>query len=288
MNVAQFLSAKFAISTFLVALVAAGAAAQDAIGPAAGDKLAPQSELDTISLSIVDEKLALTLAVEIHVQHELTEFALTGIQDENVRLLAENKRRLYAQLLNTLHDLTGGRSAAMLDRAPNDGTLKVAGFRPAEDVPAATATTVVAKTATVSTEGSPATPAVATRPKKRGGLSAVLENTTTAAIVKVRLKIAENYAELLRAELAALPPADFDRHYMQIEVFNQIQVMSMLRVFEQHASDAFARVLHHATVATEQHLADARNLVTTMPAGNLASPAVETASPQPAATSQVR
>ena len=79
--------------------------------------------------------------------------------------------------------------------------------------------------------------------------------------MKVRLEIAQQYTDMLRAELELSPPGEFDRRYIGIEFYNQMQVLAMLRVFEEQASKEFATVIHLATVATEGHLVNARSIV---------------------------
>ena len=56
---------------------------------AAQKYLVPQSEIDAIRLSMVDEKLALSLAVETHIQIELAEFAMTGIRHGDLKRFTE-------------------------------------------------------------------------------------------------------------------------------------------------------------------------------------------------------
>ncbi len=199
--------------------------------------LIPLDELDEINLSIVDDKLAMSLAVEAHVQVELTEFALDMIADEHLRSLTEHKLRGYKQLYNTLNELTGGRVDSMLARTP--------------------------RVREVASDSSDAT-AERPRPKKRGsrgGIGDILQNTATKAILRVRLDIAHQYIDLLRTELELSPPGEFDRRYIGIEVYNQMQVLSMLRVFETQASPEFARLIHRATANSESQVAEAREVV---------------------------
>ena len=80
------------------------------------DGLVPRTELDDVSLSIIDEKLVLSLAVETHVQIEITEFALAGIQDEGLKQFTEKKLATYRRLYNTLDELSSGRATSTLAR----------------------------------------------------------------------------------------------------------------------------------------------------------------------------
>jgi predicted outer membrane protein len=88
----------------------------------------------------------------------------------------------------------------------------------------------------------------------------------------VRLEIARQYADLLRAELETAAPAEFDRQYLAIEVYNQMQVLAMLRVFEGQASDDFARILRQATTAAEGHASECKQVAARLQ-GTPATPA---------------
>ncbi len=193
--------------------------------------LVPAAELCEVNLSVVDDKLAMSLAVEAHLQIELTEFALASITDPQLKAHTEQKLHSYRQLYETLNELTCGRPDAMLGRV-----AKADEAEPADD------------------NGQ----AAAKKRKRRGGIGDILQNTATKAILKVRLEIAQQYTDMLRAELELSPPGEFDRRYLGIEFYNQMQVLAMLRVFEEQASKEFAKLIHLATVATEGHLVNAR------------------------------
>jgi hypothetical protein len=196
--------------------------------------LVPAAELGEVNLSIVDDKLAMSLAVEAHLQIELTEFALASITDPQLKAHTEEKLRSYRQLYETLNELCGGRPNAMLGRVAK-----------ADDE-----------------EAGPAGGDASGKKRKRGGgIGDILQNTATKAILKVRLEIAQQYTDMLRAELELSPPGEFDRRYIGIEVYNQMQVLAMLRVFEEQASKEFGRLIHVATVATEGHLVNARTVI---------------------------
>ncbi len=198
--------------------------------------LLPAAQLDEISLSIVDDKLVMSLAVEAHVQLQLSEFALTIIGDARLKTLTEQKLRGYRQLYCTLNELTGGRANAMLARYRN-----------------------VAATSS-DTGGEKAPPAR----QKTLGVGDIMQNAATKAILRVRLEIASEYVDLLKTELELSPPGEFDRRYIAIEFYNQMQVLAMLRVFEEQASPDLARVIHLATMATEGNLLEARQVIAQM------------------------
>jgi hypothetical protein len=211
----------------------------DLIAP---ERLAPQGELDAVRLSIVDEKLALSLAVEAHIQIELAQFALAGIRHDELKCFTEKKLRHYQQLLNTLEELTGGRAGKVLSRA----TRKTEAVAGSGDAPPTAAAAV--------NNPSPA------RSGRKGGIGDIVQSVAANAIVRVRLEIAQEYAYLLRAELETALPDEFDHRYLSVEGFNQMQVLAMLRVFEQQASPEFARIIHLATVVSESHASESRHL----------------------------
>jgi predicted outer membrane protein len=212
----------------------------DVVAP---EYLAPQSELEAVRLNIVDEKLALSLAVEMHIQIELAKVALAGSRHEDLKRFTSKKLRHYRQLLNTLESLTGGRASKALSRAART-TERVA----ANDEAASTASPAVSNSSPVKSG-------------RKGGIGEIVQNATANGIVRIRLAIAQEYAQLLRAELEAAPKEEFDRRYVSVEGFNQMQVLAMLRVFEQQASPGFARIIRLATVAAESHTSESRQLV---------------------------
>ena len=253
-----------ATAFFASLLPATAAEPQWLSAEAEGESAEAEFALEGVSLNLIDQKVAVSLAVEAQVQIDLTEHALPKIHNSRLRRLTERKLALYRALFETLDDLSDGRARSMLARVEADRARR----RPASDTLSTSEPSQVQTSATTTTaqivdsrdKATEATPAViatkATRAKtsgSKGGLSGVLENATANAILRVRLDIAETYHQMLRAELAAVAPADFDRHYLHTETVNQMQVLAMLRVFEQQASPEFARVLHQATLAAERH-----------------------------------
>lgn len=239
MNVSSKLALAFALC-LVAGVVPATADELDARPTSeAPECLAPQSELDAVSLTIIDEKLALGLAVETHVQIELAQFALAGIRHDRLKHFTEKKLRHYRQVFNTLEVLTGGRVGKVLSRA----TRKSAVLTASSDAALAVSNPSL------------------DRSGRKGGISSIVQNATDNAILRVRLAIGQEYAQLLRAELEAALPEEFDRRYLSAESFNQMQVMAMLRVFEQQASSEFARIIHLATLAAESHSSEGRQVI---------------------------
>ncbi len=217
-----------------------------ATGPHYAGYLVPEDALGDVRLSVIDEKLAMSLAVETWVQIGLAEYALPTIRDDELRAMTEAKLLTYRKLLNTVDYLTDGEASAMLEDAATERHRTAATSVSADG------------SAPDTTNASPSHP---TRDRSRSvGLRGILRKTATKAILKVRLQIAEQYAELLRTELALAPPGEFDRSYLGIEVYSQMQWLSMLRVFGEQASADFAKVLAHATSHAETHVAAGRKM----------------------------
>jgi len=220
--------------------------------------LTTPAELEGLRLSMVDEKLALSLAVEAHVQIELLQFAVAELDNAALRNLAENRLALHRGLFVALDDLTAGRAASMLNAAAaSDATTSDA--PPAETK---TAETDSADKRTDDKQLAAASSSVRKSGKgaKRGGLKAAVANATNAAILRVRLDVAGEYADLLRSELESEESAEFDRAYSTLDVVNQMQVLALLRVFERQASEDFAAIIHRATTLAETQLDQAREL----------------------------
>ena len=220
--------------------------------------LTTPAELEELRLSMVDEKLALSLAVESHVQIELLQFAVGELDNAALKNLAENRLALHLGLFAALNDLTSGRAASMLNAtAASDATNS--------DAPPAETKTAEANSADNRTDeqqlAATASPARKTgKGAKRGGLKAAVANATNAAILRVRLDVAGEYADLLRSELESDESEEFDRAYSTLDVVNQMQVVALLRVFEREASEDFAAIIHRATTLAETQLNEAREL----------------------------
>ena len=87
-----------------------------------------------------------------------------------------------------------------------------------------------------------------------------MQSAMNAAILRVRIQVASEYAGLLRAEFDEQSDSDFDRNYSAFDVVNQMQVVAVLRVFERQASDDFGALIGRAVAAAEGHLNEARIL----------------------------
>jgi hypothetical protein len=195
------------------------------------------------SLSMIDRKLALSLAVEAHLQIRVLEYAGPALRDGEAKALAKRKLKLYRALSTALNDLTHGEAQEVLERA---GTLEI-------PQPAAAA---VADTDEQPSQQAP--PASSLEPRQHGGLRAVIRKVSNSAILRVRMDIARQYLVLLHDELEASSPDDFDRRYMATDVVNQMQVVAMLKVFEEQASEDFASILLRARLIAENHLTEGR------------------------------
>jgi hypothetical protein len=247
MRVIRFPTAGLAALLVLGGGLLRTATADEAGATGAGREiLASQGELDAVSLNVVDEKLALSLAVETHIQIELAGYALGGVHDEELKRFTDTKLQTYRRLLNTLEVLTDGRAVKVL--------------RPPRAAHAAQGSEVVPVTDDGAAPAASANVARTARNRRKSSINDVIQNAAMQAALRVRLEIAQQFAHLLRAELETAPPGEFDRRYLTVEAFNQMQVLAMLRVFEQQASKEFGVIIHHATEAAEAHALEGRRL----------------------------
>jgi hypothetical protein len=217
------------------------------------DETAPRvlptaNELETpaapaIHLNFIDQKLALSLAVDTQSQIEAAEFALKSISNEALRRHVAarlEQQRAFAQRLDAL----------------TDGRAKQA---------------IVDALAEIEADKAAAKPrAVSFRP-------AALQRYATALLVRVRLEILQQCETIVQGELAGKSAAEFDRCFLRNDVLRQLQMLATLKVFEAQASGDFAQVIHEAWLTARQHYDHAKGLLVqleTEPLAGAAAPSV--------------
>jgi hypothetical protein len=179
-----------------------------------------------VSLNVVDQKLALSLAVDTRGQIEMAEFALEAADSEPTRqLLRERLERLRA-FATKLETLTEGKAREAIERALRE----------------------------IEQDKAPGEKAAKFRLLS-------LRNNATAMVVRIRLEILQQYAELMRSELAGKQKLEFDRHFLRGDVLNQMQMLAALQVFEGQASADFAGVIHEAWAESKDYLERAKLLL---------------------------
>jgi predicted outer membrane protein len=195
-----------------------------------GDQATGSPASERVSLNIIDQKLALSLAVDAWAQIETGELALKTVQNEPLkRVIAarvESLRSFYA----LLNEVTGGRTGEAVAQAVREIEQDAKG----------------AKTRTVNF-----------RPL-------ALNRNATAMIVRIRLEILQQYTDLVQADLDAKSGEEFDKHYLRGELLHQMQLLAMLQVFESQASPDFGAVIHGAVVAAQDHLNKSRQTLAQM------------------------
>jgi len=182
-------------------------------------------------LNIVDHKLALCLAVDLTAQLEMSEQALKETKSESIHQLISTNLSQQRQLAERLELLTGGRTKAAIQRALHE----------------------------IKNHTPPPT-----------GLAAIRQDAT-AAVVRIRLEIAQENGRLLHDQMRAKGDG-YDRAYLQAEIIGQTQYIATLLVFARQASDDFTPLIEAATAQAQCHLAAARLLVAEPQANQLASP----------------
>ncbi|MGD9724488.1 MAG: hypothetical protein AB7O59_24730 [Pirellulales bacterium] len=235
--------------------------------PAVPAELAQTAELEALHLSMVDRKLALSLAIEMYLQIALTDDCVGRIQNEELKRLTQRKVQLYRSVFAALDRLTEGRAISVLTAAGHQVVVGPAAESSAHNAPAEGGQSTLVANADNKAAADPAGAEAAeveegpTRRKRAGGgLRGVLSQVSETALLQARLDIAGQYEELWHADLELVLPAEFDRRYLSTEGVNQMQVVAMLRVCEQRASDKFAEIIHRATAIAEEQLAECQQL----------------------------
>lgn len=177
-----------------------------------------------VSLNIIDQKLALSLAVDTWGQIAANERALQSAASEPLRALITRRldtQRAFAALLDSL---TGGRTTVAIEDARRE---------------------IAADAATTKTK------VVRFRPL-------ALHKNATAMMVRIRMEILEAYLAEVQAGLASKTADEFDRHFLRGDVLHQMQLLAMLEVFERQSSADFAGVISREIDAAREHLALSR------------------------------
>ena len=214
-----------------------------------GEAVAPLSK---VHLNIVDQKLALSLAVDTQMQIEMGQLALESIRNDTLRRLLTARldtQRAFVEQLETLTQDRAGEEIAQARRAIENDK---------------------------ASDGDDT---------KRFSLLALRRNAT-AMLVRIRVEILQKYGQMVCRELNAEHTDEFDRHYLQCDLLHQMQMLATLEVFADQASADFAQVIRREAVAATEQLHLTRQLalqLETLPlAGNSAGKplVVETASEQ--------
>lgn len=191
-----------------------------------------------VHLNLIDQKLALSLAIETHAQIEMGEFASRSIASDALRRLVTTRLESLREFAAELSALSEGRTQSAIeqaqreidrDRAPNasrDSSFRLLSLRNA-----------------------------------------------TAMLARIRLEIQQEYAEMVRGDLAAKSNEQFDRHYLRFDVLNQMQSLAAFKVFDAQASADFARVIHLASLRAQGDLDRSRQLLLQLETAPLAETA---------------
>lgn len=189
-----------------------------------------------VSLNIIDQKLALSLAVDTWGQIAANERALEAATSEPLRTLIVRRletQRAFASLLDTL---TGGRTTVAIEDARRE---------------------IAADAANTKTK------VVHFRPL-------ALHKNATAMMVRIRMEILESYLAEVQSGLASKTAGEFDCHFLRGDVLHQMQLLAMLEVFERQASADFAGVIKQEIEAAREHLGRSRQTLVQLETAPLA------------------
>jgi predicted outer membrane protein len=85
-------------------------------------------------------------------------------------------------------------------------------------------------------------------------------------LMRIKLEVVRECADLLQGELQSLPADEFDRNYLRAHVLRQIQMLGTLKALGRHASPGFASTLVEATKMVQQGLDQAKTISATLEA----------------------
>ena len=179
-----------------------------------------------VHLNLIDQKLALSLAVDTQWLIEMAEFAQTSIVNDALGRFVTVRLESHRDFAAELNALTKGRAASALARARRE----IEKDRVPDKVS-----------------------------KKKFRLLSV--RSATAMLARIRVEILQEYAAMQRGELAAKSAEEFDLYYLQFDLLNQMQVLATLKVFEHQASADFAEVIHRAWARTYAQFGIANQLL---------------------------
>jgi hypothetical protein len=197
-----------------------------------------------VSLNIIDQKLALSLAVDVWGQITANERALESATSEPLKALIAKRLNTQQAFATLLDNLTDGRTTSAIEDARRE---------------------IAADAASTKTK------VVRFRPL-------ALQKNATAMMVRIRMEILEGYLADVQSGLAARSVDEFDQQFLHGDVLHQMQLLAMLEVFERQASADFAGVIHREAEAAREHLALSRQLLVqleTAPLVGTAAVAVE-------------
>ncbi len=192
--------------------------------------------LAPVNLNIIDQKLALSLAVDTWGQIAANERALEAATSEPLRTLIARRletQRAFSTLLDTL---TGGRTSTAIEDARRE----------------------------IAADAAPSqTKVVRFRPL-------ALHKNATAMMVRIRLEILEEYLANVQSGLQTQSANEFDRHFLRGDILHQMQLLAMLEVFERQASNDFAAVIKQEIDAASEHLTHSRQTLSQLETAPLA------------------
>lgn len=194
------------------------------------------SGTSAINLNLIDQKLALSLAVDTAWQIQVAEVALKSVKSESLRTMLQSRLADQRAFAEHLEVLTGGRARQAIEQAAREierdaaaGKAQPVRFRPL-----------------------------------------ALQRNATAMMIRIRLEILQEYQELMDAELNTASSSEFDRQFLRHDLLHQMQMLAMLEVFEAQASADFAGVIAAQAIAARQHLDGCRQALSDLNAQPLA------------------
>ena len=213
---------------------------QDPAAPArnrAGAAAAPQQQ-QRQTIAPGDHLLAAWLIVDNDGEVELAELAEKNAKDKDVKAFAKQMAEEHGKLVKQLERFGGPsnrRDRGAQGQQPNART-QTRGTAPA--------------TATAPAAGGQ--PRTTARPVHPAG---------QIDPVALKQQLGDKCLQTARRELEKKSGAEFDRCYMEMQVFMHLHVIDEMEVFATHASPELQKIIEEGQKSAEDHLKHARELV---------------------------
>lgn len=227
----------------------AGARARQRTGAAAAPQTAApqqpgQQQPGQQSATPGDHLLAAWLIVDNDAEIDLAEIAQKNAQDKDVKQFAKTMAEQHGELVKKLERFGGPstrRNSQAAGRAQADRTRGQApGERNAAPAAGAQAPPVGGQSRT------------AARPIHPAG---------QIDVVALKQQLGEKCSQTLHRELGKKSGAEFDRCYMETQVFMHLAQIDEMEVFALHASPELQQVIEDGRKTAEEHLKHAREIL---------------------------
>ncbi len=227
------------------------------------------SHSEAVYLNVVDQKLALNLAVDANTQIAFAEFALSKVDKDAVRNYAKSQLAKQRALAAKMDSLTSGEASTLILQATRQieadkakPQLVLSSVRSASSIQTGRSDSVVDR----ADEERAADSETVTRGARKGHFG--IRSNSIAMVVRIKLEMGQEYMDSLQTDLVSNHDCGIDLRYLTIDTLNQMQTLATLKVFEGQASPEFAKVIHQARSQAAQQLELGKELLSTLESGH--------------------